>query len=144
MGVGDRVQTNSPVKTCAYCPRPAALLRLDQPGYPYQRDYGPVWTCVPCKAWVGCHPGTENALGRLANAELRRAKQEAHAAFDPLWKRKMVRDSCTKGTARKAGYRWLSEQMGIPYKDTHIGEFDVQQCRRVVELCSSIHSKKAT
>jgi hypothetical protein len=130
------------MKTCPYCLLPASLLRHGQAGYPYQRSYGPIWTCVPCQSWVGCHPGTENALGRLANAELRAAKQEAHAAFDPLWKRKMVRDQVPQGRARRAGYRWLSEQMGIAYRDTHIGEFDVNQCRRVVELCSRFNSKE--
>ena len=123
---------------CSYCNKQAPLLRLGDAGYPYQRDYGPVWTCVPCQAWCGCHPGTERALGRLANAELRVAKQQAHAAFDPLWKRKMAKEFCHQGVARRAGYRWLSDQMGIAYKNTHIGEFDIEQCRRVVELCSAI------
>lgn len=124
--------------TCRYCQTPAALLRVGDAGYPYRRDYGPIWTCAPCKAWVGCHPGTEKALGRLANAELRKAKQEAHAAFDPLWQRKIAREQCSKGHARRAGYRWLSEQLGIPIKETHIGYFDVEQCRRVVQVCTEV------
>ncbi len=35
---------------------------------------------------VGCHPGTKNSLGRLANAELRKWKSIAHRVFDPLWR----------------------------------------------------------
>lgn len=128
--------------TCRYCQTPAVLTRCGEIGYPYQRDYGPIWVCAPCRAWVGCHPGTEKPLGRLANAELRKAKQEAHAAFDPLWQRKIVKEQCSKSYARKAGYRWLSEQMGIPFKKTHIGYFDVEQCRRVVEVCTNL--RKAT
>lgn len=125
------------MKTCRYCQQAAALLRFGDAGYPYQRDYGPTWTCVPCQAWVGCHPGTEKALGGLANAELRAAKIAAHAAFDPLWQRKIEKEGCTKGHARRAGYRWLSQQLGIPYKKTHIGFMNLDECRRVVEVCTN-------
>lgn len=120
------------------------LLRLGEPNYPYTRDYGPTWTCTPCVARVGCHPGTENALGRLANAELRAAKQAAHAAFDPLWRRKMERDSVGQSKARHAGYRWLAGQMGLPVKKTHIGHFDLAQCQRVVEVCTDPTKRSAT
>ncbi len=132
------------MKTCRYCLKPAALLKFGEPGYPYQRDYGPTWTCTPCQAWVGCHPGTENALGGLANAELRQAKQAAHAAFDPLWLAKMRRDKCSKGTARRAGYKWLSIEMGLPIKKTHIGMMSLEECHRVVEICNAVHNKETT
>ncbi len=124
------------VKTCRGCSRPAQLLRLGQEGYPYRHDYGPTWTCVPCQAWVGCHPGTERPHGGLANAEHRAAKMAAHAAFDPLWKKKMARDACSKSSARRAGYRWLSEQLGIPFEKTHIGYMSLDECRKVVEVCN--------
>lgn len=130
------------MRTCQYCLNPAVLLRLGDTGYPYSWDYGPTWTCIDCQAWVGCHPGTENALGCLANAELRAAKQAAHAAFDPLWKKKMVKDECSKSFARKSGYRWLSKEMGIPWKNTHIGEFTVEQCLQVVDICTNATKKK--
>lgn len=132
------------MKTCRYCLKPAVLLRAGAAGYPYRSDYGPTWTCTPCQAWVGCHPGTENALGGLANAELRVAKQAAHAAFDPLWERKMRRDRCSKSQARKAGYRWLAEQLGIPFKKCHIGYMNLDECRRVVEICMAVTTKEAS
>lgn len=75
-------------------------------------------------------------MGGLANAELRAAKMEAHAAFDPLWKRKIARENCSKSQARKAGYRWLSEQLGIQFKKTHIGYMNLDECRKVVEVCT--------
>ena len=122
---------------CRYCQNPAALLRHGDAGYPYGRDYGPTWTCTPCRAWVGCHPRTEKPLGGLANAELRLAKQAAHAAFDPLWQRKMAREGVTQGAARRAGYRWLADQLGLPFNKTHIGYFDIAQCQRVIEVCKN-------
>lgn len=129
------------VKLCRYCKQPAALLRVGDTGYPYRRDYGPIFVCVPCKAWVGCHPGTEQALGGLANAELRACKMAAHAVFDPLWQRKIQRDGCSKSQARRAGYKWLSEQMGIPVEKTHIGMMSLEECQRVIEICNNLTSK---
>ena len=119
---------------CPYCDRKAEFHKSSAKFY-RGHDYGPVWACVPCGAWVGCHKGTRRPLGRLADAELRRAKIAAHAAFDRLWKLKMKREGCSKNEARSAGYRWLSKQLGISPRETHIGMFHVEQCLRVVEVC---------
>ncbi len=67
---------------------------------------------------------------RLANAELRAAKQEAHAAFDPIWK--------TGRLSRTDAYLWLARQLGIPSASAHIGMFDVAMCQRVVEVCRAL------
>lgn len=121
---------------CDYCGQPASLVSGDVI-YPHRRDlaHKQFWHCADCRAWVGCHQGTTNSLGRLANAELRKAKGEAHSFFDPLWRQKIKRQGVKKREARSKAYAWLSEQMGIPPEQTHIGMFDVEQCRRVVELC---------
>ena len=50
----------------------------------------------------------------------------------------MVIDDCSKTKARKAAYRWLSKQLGISAKICHIGMFDVETCKRVVEICESV------
>lgn len=57
----------------------------------YGRDYGVIYLCSnypSCDAFVGCHNGTKNSLGRLANKELREKKKIAHYYFDTLWKEK--------------------------------------------------------
>jgi hypothetical protein len=115
---------------CPYCQQPARLVDGEDL-YPHRPDlYGKLfYSCAPCKAHVGTHPGTDRPLGRLANAELRRAKSAAHAAFDPLWKSKNATMS------RKGAYTWLSQKMGLAPEQTHVGMFDVAQCIRVVELC---------
>lgn len=99
--------------------------------YPYRPDLysKKFYLCEPCGAYVGCHRGTDKALGRLANAELRKAKMAAHAAFDPLW---------TAGIMKRwEAYAWLAEQLGLPRDEAHIGMFDVDMCRRVVEACGA-------
>ena len=125
-----------PVVSCPYCRGPAHLVG-GHVIYPRRPDLATkaFWYCPPCKAWVGCHPGTHNPLGRLADAELRTAKMNAHSAFDQLWRRKMKREGCSKSKARKAGYAWLAEQLGMDRERCHIGMMDVPDCLRVVEVC---------
>ena len=120
----------STLPNCPYCGKPA-LLKNSRVIYK-GRDYGMVWICPDypaCDAYVGCHKDTNKPLGRLANAELRRAKNAAHAAFDPLWK--------SREMSRRGAYRWLAEQLRIDAQNCHIGMFDVAQCRRVVEICEA-------
>ena len=113
---------------CPYCGNPSEMV-TGQIIYPHRNDlYGKkFYRCKPCGAYVGCHPGTDKPLGRLANAELRRAKSAAHAIFDPLWKNGSIK--------RAAAYKWLAENIGIDRKECHIGMFDVELCKRVVRIC---------
>ncbi len=130
------------LKLCRYCRQEARLMHFGHPQYVYRSDWGPVWACIGCNAWVGCHDGTTEPLGGLANAELRKWKRAAHAAFDPLWKKKIAREGCSKGVARRAGYKWLSEALGIPLEKTHIGFMCLEECQKVVEICSKFGGKK--
>lgn len=114
--------------TCSYCGKDAELV-AGNVVYPHRWDLTDkkFWRCVPCDARVGCHPGTTEPLGRLADGLLRRAKMDAHAAFDPIWKRMMMK--------RTEAYGWLAKQMGIPEEDCHIGMFDLEQCNKAIQIC---------
>lgn len=105
----------------------------------YGKSYGMIYLCMPCDAYVGVHKGTDNALGRLANAELRHWKKEAHAYFDPIAKTDLINKIWDKyfpyTSNRSKAYAWLSEQIGIERDLCHIGMFDVEQCKMVVEVC---------
>lgn len=120
--------------SCPYCGAQAQLFTSSARFY-QGRDFGPVWACLPCEAWVGCHPRTTTPLGRLADRELRRAKIRAHDAFDALWRAKQAREQISKGAARRAGYRWLAEQLQIDPAECHVGMMDVDRCEQVVALC---------
>lgn len=110
-------------KVCPYC---GATTEYVDSEVIYGRSYGMVYLCRPCDAYVGVHKGTDKALGRLANAELREWKKKAHAAFDPVWKERQ---------SRNKAYKWLSKALGINRKHTHIGMFDIEECKRTVEVC---------
>lgn len=120
---------------CDYCGKPAEQV-TGKEIYPHRPDlfHKTFYRCVPCRAYVGCHPGTTRPLGRLANAQLRAAKSAAHAAFDPIW----------KGGHKKRGsaYAWLADQLGIPQEKCHIGMFDVDACQRVVQACMAFNPTK--
>lgn len=115
--------------TCDYCCRPTVLVH-GRDLYPHLEHLAdkPFYYCEPCVAWVGCHYGTTEPLGRLANAELRKAKGNAHNAFDRIWKGPAATMS------RSEAYLWLSERLGIPLTDCHIGKFDVELCRRTARI----------
>lgn len=110
---------------CPYCGNEPELVN-GAAIYPRRPDVASraFYLCTPCGAHVGCHPGTINPLGRLADLELRKAKVAAHAAFDPLWR--------SGGMKRVEAYRWLAGVLGLPKSECHIGLFDVSQCSAVV------------
>ena len=119
---------------CPYCNKPSRLVNglLLYGRRDLEKKF--FYECAPCRAHVGCHPGSKNPLGRLADKALRDAKQETHAAFDPLWLR-----ACAEGLSRKkardAAYKWLTLALGIAREDCHIGMFDLELCRRATALC---------
>lgn len=124
-------------KKCPYC---SAETEFVDSIVVYKESFGMVYLCRPCKAWVGVHQDTTVSLGRLANSELRKWKQAAHHYFDKLWQKKQELGT-KKGRARKQAYTWLASELGIPFKETHIGWFDIDMCKRVVDICKP-HVKK--
>ena len=123
---------SAPGLVCPYCHRAAELV-TGAVIYPHRPDllHRRFWRCEPCGAYVGCHrpnrrlglKGVE-PLGRLANAELRRERNRAHAAFDPLWQ--------SGSLERGAAYAWLADAIGVTPENMHIGMLDVDGCRAVV------------
>ena len=113
---------------CPYCGNISAKV-TGEAIYPHRPDLHHLvfFSCEPCGAYVGTHEATGKPLGRLANAELRKAKQMAHSAFDPLWKEGDL--------TRKQAYALLAKRMRIAVEDCHIGEFDVEQCDQVGLIC---------
>lgn len=112
-------------RICCYCNNPTKFYK--DSSVVYGRDFGPIYACLECKAWVGCHPGTYKPLGRVATKKLRSLKSEAHKYFDKIFTYKIMK--------RTKAYKWLSEQLGIPKKYTHIGMFGEETCKRVVTIC---------
>lgn len=125
---------------CDYCLGPAVLTSSTE--VYGGRDYGLIYLCRPCNAYVGVHKGTTKPLGRLADKELRYWKQRAHAAFDPIWQARLARKRAEdpkyiRAMARGGRYKRLAQLLGVPREECHIGTFDVDQCKAVVAICES-------
>jgi hypothetical protein len=120
---------------CPYC---GAYLELKDSRFLYGKSYGNIWICIDCDAYVGCHKGTENPLGTPANAELRELRKKCHRYFDTIWQYKKA-----KGykNARQLGYKWLSDQLGIPESETHIALTDVDMAREIIRICEPYYVK---
>ncbi len=123
-----------PPAPCPYCDGRPCVRTAGHPRYPYRDDFGAVWICLECGAYVGCHKAGRGPrgfrslpepLGRLADQELRGAKQHVHAVFDQLWL-----PSRDRRGARRAAYLWLATVMDIPRHHCHIGWFSIEMCRR--------------
>ncbi len=112
--------------TCPVCGNPAVL---KDSRVVYGRYYGYLWTCKnypECNTYVGCHRGTTNPLGTLANPNLRRARMRAHRVFDAVWKSGKL--------TRKQAYALLREKMCLTEQEAHIAKFTLAQCYTVYQL----------
>lgn len=108
---------------CPYCGKQAEC--LDSKTI-YGKSFGMVYLCRSCDAYVGCHQGSKRPLGTLANAELRKWRHRAHSCFDWLWRKRYF--------SRPGAYHWLSEQMNLDIRQTHIAMFNVEQCKKCIEV----------
>ena len=114
---------------CPYCGEDSKLVN-GEAVYPHRRDLyrKRFYLCDACDAYVGCHGTTAAPLGRLANAELRKARMEAHRCFDRIWKSGVA--------SRSQAYAWLAAQLELSTDACHIGMFDEDLCRRTVEAAN--------
>lgn len=119
-------QTIPPI--CPYCQKPSEKV-TGKRVYPWRKDlhHKTFYICAADDARVGCHPGGDKPLGRLANAELRALKMQVHAAFDPIWKEGYMK--------RGAAYDWLAAQMGLHKNETHVGMFSEDRARIALKVC---------
>jgi hypothetical protein len=93
---------------CPYCGKPTEFV---DSACIYGRSYGMIYLCRPCHAFVGVHKGTDIAL-------------------DLLWK--------TGQMTRHEAYRWLAEGLEKAVKDAHIGMFDENECKTVVNMSNRL------
>ena len=108
---------------CPYCNKEAEWVDNKKVyGKRYGKSYM-CWWCKPCDAYVGCHCNTKIPLGTMANVELREWRIKAHNRIDPFWK--------NGDLTRKEVYQFLKEHFN---KEIHIGETDIETCKRIVNI----------
>jgi hypothetical protein len=95
----------------------------------YGRIYGEwpkIYFCVDCKAAVGCHPGTEIPLGKMADRATRQLRTKAHDEFDKLWRSGLM--------SRAKAYNWLAASLEIDPSQCHISWLSKDQLKDVATL----------
>ena len=104
----------------------------------YGREYGSgkMYYCTECGAYVGTHePRPKEALGLLANKEMRDMKMKCHELFDKKWKNEPT--SRKRHIARKNAYKELSDRLQIPIEECHFGYFDMDMLNRAFKILES-------
>lgn len=110
----------------------------------YGRKYGSgyCYYCNGCGAYVGTNKNKpKEALGILANEEMRKWKRYCHSKFDVLWKGReefwalgktypKIEPKMSRGKA----YAWLSKVLDIPSEDCHFGYFTLNQLKRAYAI----------
>ncbi len=112
---------------CEKCQQHAVLTSGDKIYHSPRFKSVLVWLCRGCSDRVGCHPGSSRPLGSLAGDKLRKARQRAHEAVDPIWQ--------YGGKSRNEVYRWLGSQMNLKPKQCHIALFTQEQCEQAISIC---------
>ena len=126
-------RVKNPLPAPTNCPHCASAVELVNNSEIYGRSYGEwpwAYRCTDddCDSYVGLHPFTSIPLGTLANAELRKARKDAKAAFNPIWQ--------SGEMTRSEAYGWLAGALRIENaEECHIGWFDLVMCRQVTRQC---------
>ena len=89
--------------------------------------YGPRGDCPV----IGCTivDWADDTTAAPADFETRMARQDAHRIFDNLWKHGPRR--------RNSYYRKLANYLHLSRKHTHIGQFNIEQCKAVIEFAKN-------
>jgi ssDNA-binding Zn-finger/Zn-ribbon topoisomerase 1 len=125
----NRKSSNLPVnpRRCPYCGG-SVVLRSADGIYKDNSSGTMLYVCSnfpACDAYVRVVPGTRQAVGTMASAQLRALRREAHLHFDRL--------HLSGAMSRDEAYRWLASMLQKPLSQTHIGQLGEYYCGRVIE-----------
>ena len=105
--------------------------------YGVEYGSGKCYLCTKCGAYVGTHePRPKEALGILADEQMRKGKKICHELFDSLWKGKPK-----SRKKREDLYKWLSKKMDFPRELTHFGYMNIEQLRQAYVYIKELASK---
>ena len=119
---------------CNICGGPVEYIPNSQIYHGHSYGSGWCYHCRSCGAYVGTHtPRPKEALGLLADEEMRTLKMACHQIFDKHWNRRYEAGE-PKHRARQQAYRHLASDMGIPSVECHFGWFDTKKLKKALEI----------
>lgn len=93
---------------------------------PTKTKYGIRYSCPVGGCTVVQWDGSTSTPADFAT---RQARIEAHSWFDALWQSGIF--------SRKKAYKKLAAYLGLSKKKTHIGYFNLEQCKRTIDFCQA-------
>ena len=116
---------------CNICGRKGAIILTDS-RIIYGKSYGMIYLCTNCRSYVGVHNVAKNQHGEkdapkgiLADAKLRELRKQAHALFDPVWKKSNL--------SRKGAYMMLKRVLDVPIEQAHIAMLSKEKLTELIE-----------
>lgn len=118
-------------KECQYCKKETELVDSE---IIYGKNFGMIYLCKGCNAYVGTYTNTIRALGSVANENLRTIRKQTHKVFDKLWNNV---DGKNWFKSRQEAYNWLAVKMEKNVRLTHIAMFREKECKKVIDISSN-------
>lgn len=123
-----------PPNKCDKCKSWNIALLNEAELYEKQRRIWPwVWYCYSCRAMVGCHYGTSNPLGYMADRNTRLKRARLHDLIDPLWKCEIFK--------REMLYEMIAELLDIDPRKCHISTLTFQQLTFAIRECTPLFNQ---
>ena len=101
--------------------------------YPHRPDLAKkrFYKCDTCKSsYCGCHPDTTTPLGYPCGPETRKARGEAHAVIDPIWRERHA--------SRQTVYFELARRLDLPRDECHIAWMNAEDARDAARVGEDI------
>lgn len=124
---------------CCGCERETLpKLVTGQEIYPHRPDLfeKAFYRCPQCLNHVGCHKSGD-PLGSIPNQEIRKLRQQIHAALDPIWK--------SGSMSRSAVYRHISKAIGREYHTGNVNSVqEAEVVLRIIERLMRDHANRGS
>jgi len=125
-------------KRCPYCKSKTDYSKSSAEVYNGQ-DFGPIFICRPCKAWVGAHKDREEPMGMVCKSDDKLSRVITHAYFDPLWQ---PASKYQIFKTRAQAYEMFAREMKLPPALAHIGCLTISECVKLQAICKRLLKEK--
>lgn len=96
--------------------------------------FGNLYECPNCKAYVSADGFTNEPLGSLADAELRKKRRIVHYYTSELIKRTMKKKSLNYTDAKQSLYNWLSKKIELDFEMDSIAQLFPSETDDIINI----------
>ena len=125
-------------KVCPYCRSDTKYASSSAEVY-NGKDFGPIFICRPCRAWVGSHKDRQEPMGMVCKSDDKLSRVITHAYFDTLWQ---PASKYQIFKSRAAAYEAFAREMKLSPKLAHIGCLTIPECIKLQTVCKRLLKEK--